>query len=125
MQEQLQSLFNQVSVIVEEEKKLRQRKYDSGETFNVFEVLRLQRDEVRLHSSFIAALLDPKGPHGLKTKLLESFLKVMKADEILFDLDTVHVEREMFIRQITKSGDVPLAPFSNPFWRKSALLSTI
>lgn len=105
MQEQLQSLLDQVSAIIEEEKKLRQRKYDSGETFNVFEVLRLQRDEVRLHSSFIAALLDPKGPHGLKTKLLESFLQVMKADDILIDLDTVHVEREMFIGQITKSGD--------------------
>jgi len=105
MQEQLQSLLDQVSAIIEEEKKLRQRKYDSGETFNVFEVLRLQRDEVRLHSSFIAALLDPKGPHGLKTKLLESFLQVMKADDVLIDLDTVHVEREMFIGQITKSGD--------------------
>lgn len=105
MQEQLQSLLDQVSAIIEEEKKLRQRKYDSGETFNVFEVLRLQRDEVRLHSSFIAALLDPQGPHGLKTKLLESFLQVMKADDILIDLGTVHVEREMFIGQITKSGD--------------------
>ena len=105
MQEQLQSLLNQVSVIIEEEKKLRQRKYDSGETFNVFEVLRLQRDEVRLHSSFIAALLDPKGPHGLKTKLLESFLQVMNAEDILNDLGTVQVEREMSIGQITKSGE--------------------
>lgn len=105
MQGQLQYLLDQVSAIIEEEKKLRQRKYDSGETFNVFEVLRLQRDEVRLHSSFIAALLDPNGPHGLKTKLLESFLQVMKADDILTDLNTVHVEREMFIGQITKSGE--------------------
>lgn len=105
MQVQLQSLLNQVSAIIEEDKKLRQRKYDSGETFNVFEVLRLQRDEVRLHSSFIAVLLDPKGPHGLKSKPLELFLQVMKADDILIDLDTVHVEREMFIGQISKSGE--------------------
>ena len=105
MKEQLQSLLNQVSAIIEEEKKLRHRKYDSGEAFNVFEVLRLQRDEVRLHSSFIATLLDPKGPHGLKTKLLESFLRVMKAEGILNDLNKVHVEREMFIGQITKSGE--------------------
>lgn len=105
MEIQLQSLLNQISEIIDKERSLRQRKYDSGETFNVFEVLRLQRDEVRLHSSFIAALLDPKGSHGLKTKLLESFLQVMKADDILLDLDTVHVEREMFIGQITKSGE--------------------
>lgn len=105
MQVQLQSLLKQISIILDKEKSLKQRRYDSGETFNVFEVLRLQRDEVRLHSAFIAALLDPKGPHGLKTKLLESFLQVMKADDILLDLDTVRVEKEMFIGQITKSGE--------------------
>lgn len=105
MQAQLQSLLDQISVILYKEKALKQRKYDSGETFNVFEVLRLQRDEVRLHSSFIAALLDPKGSHGLKTKLLESFLQVLKADNILLELDTVRVEKEMFIGQISKSGE--------------------
>ena len=71
MQDQLQSLLNQIKVIIKEENDLKQRQYDSGETFNVFEVLRLQRNEVRLHSSFIAALLDPQGSHGLKTKPLK------------------------------------------------------
>ena len=105
MQNQLQFLLNQISEIIVKERKQKQRKYDNGETFNVFEVLNLQRDEVRLHSSFIAALLDPRGPHGLKTKLLESFLKVMKADDILHDLDSVHVEKEMPIGQISKNGN--------------------
>lgn len=105
MQDQLQPLLNQITAIIEEEEKQKRRKYESGDTFNVFEVLKLQRDEVRLHSSFIATLLNPKAPHGLKTKLLESFLQVMRADDILVDLETVHVEREMPIGQISKSGD--------------------
>ena len=105
MLDQLQSLLDQISVIIEEEKQLKKLKYDCGETFNVFDVLKLQRDEVRLHSSFIAALLDPKGSHGLKTKLLESFLHVLKADDILIDLDMVHVKREMPIGHISNSGE--------------------
>lgn len=105
MHNQLESLLNQISAIIEEEKELKQCKYDSGETFNVFKILRLQRDEVRLHSSFIATLLDPKGSHGLKTKLLESFLQVMKAEDFPIDLATTKVEREMNIGQIYKNGE--------------------
>ena len=105
MVDQLQSLLDQISVIIIEEKELKHRKYESGETFNVFEVLRLQRNEVRLHSSFIAALLDPQGSHGLKTKPLESFLQIMDAEDILIDLPTVIVEKEMYIGHITKNGN--------------------
>lgn len=105
MEGQLQSFLDQISAVIEEEKKLKRLKYDNGETFNVFEVLRLQRDEVRLHSSFIAALLDPKGSHGLKTKPLESFLLVMDAEGFLSDLATVKVEKEMYIGPISKDGN--------------------
>ena len=105
MLDQLQSLLDQISAIIEEEKELKKRKYESGETFNVFAVMKLQRDEVRLHSSIIASLLDPKGPHGMKAKLLESFLKVMKGDDIFDDLASIHVEKEMFIGPISKNGE--------------------
>lgn len=105
MKNQLESLLSQISVIIEEEKKLKQRQYDSGEAFNVFEVLKLQRNEVRLHSSFIATLLDPKGPHGLNTKLLDSFLRTMEAENILHDLATVKVETEKPIGNISKNGE--------------------
>lgn len=105
MQDQLQSLLNQIKVIIKEENDLKQRQYDSGETFNVFEVLRLQRNEVRLHSSFIAALLDPQGAHGLKTKPLKSFLQVIDATGFLIDLPTVKIEKELPIGKITKNGE--------------------
>ena len=105
MQNQLQSLLKQISKIIKEENELKLRKYEHGETFNVFEVLRLQRNEVRLHSSLIAALLAPNGPHGLKTKSLECFLRVIDAEGILDDLSTVKAEREMYIGPISKKGD--------------------
>ena len=105
MQDQLQSLLNQISEIIKEEKELKQLKYERGDSFNVFEVLKLQRNEVRLHSAFISTLLDPKGSHGLKTKPLASFLRIMDADGILDDLATVKAEKEVFIGQISKNGE--------------------
>lgn len=102
---QLQSLLDQIAVIIQKEKEIKQRQFESGETYNVFEVLKLQRSEVRLHSSFIASLLDPHGAHGLKTKPLESFLHIVQAEGILQDLSTVTVETEMYIGPISKKGD--------------------
>lgn len=47
----------------------------SGANFNVFRVLRMEGDEVRLHSRFIAELLDPRGSHGQGSAFLEMFLR--------------------------------------------------
>ena len=41
--------------------------------FNVFSVLRMERDEVRLHSALLAHLLNPGGSHGQNTLFLETF----------------------------------------------------
>jgi len=48
-----------------------------GEKFNIFRALCKESDEVRLHSRFIASLLDPSSdnPLGLGTRPLELFLK--------------------------------------------------
>lgn len=56
---------------------LRERYYqDPG--FNVFSVLRSESDEVRLHSRFLADLLNPQGQHGLKTGFLDLFLEALE-----------------------------------------------
>ena len=36
----------------------------SGENYNIFRILQMGSSEVRLHSAFIADLLNPKGNHG-------------------------------------------------------------
>lgn len=64
----------------------------SGNAFNVFNVINVTSDEVRLHSKFIAELLNPKGTHGQDELFLQLFI-----DELNIDLDcksaTVKVEK--------------------------------
>ena len=45
-------------------------------SFNVFSAMRSHTDEVKLHSRFIASILDPSAPHGLGTLPLKSFLDI-------------------------------------------------
>lgn len=59
------------------------RKYDeisriTGRDYNIFDILQLSTQEVRLHSNIIAQLLSPKGSHGQGTRYLDLFFKVLK-----------------------------------------------
>ncbi len=72
---ELQNLLNQVENIV--------KKYDdlalqSGEKFNVFDIIGIRNDEVRMHSAMLANLLDAQGSHGMKGKFLELFIKTIE-----------------------------------------------
>ena len=72
--EKLNLLLKQISEIVLKEKILQEEKRKRGENFNIFNVLGLSTSEVRLHSAFIAELLNPNGDHGLGSKFMESFI---------------------------------------------------
>jgi hypothetical protein len=57
-------------------------KYDeisriTGRNFNMFDILGLSKNEVRLHSNIIAELLSPTGSHGQGTLYLNLFLNVL------------------------------------------------
>ncbi len=78
MKEQIKNLLQRVSVINENYKKIAEI---TGENFNIFKVLNLQTDEVRLHSAFIAELLNPKGSHGQKDVFLKLFIEELGLDE--------------------------------------------
>ena len=45
-----------------------------GELFNVFDIVGLKVEEVRLHSALLAELLYPKGHHGVSSLFLKAFL---------------------------------------------------
>lgn len=64
----------------------------TGSNYNIFKVLNLQSSEVRLHSSFLAELLNPKGSHGQESVYLELFLTQFKLTN--FDTKSVNVEIE-------------------------------
>lgn len=73
--------------------KILREKYTIDESFNLFKVLRGTNDEVRLHSRFIAELLDPVGSHGLRGEFLNFFVSdVLKIDD--FDVKTATVQKE-------------------------------
>ncbi|WP_313263601.1 PD-(D/E)XK nuclease family protein [Sphingobacterium sp.] len=79
---------------LEEERKLKERTQ-----FNVFEILKLQSNENRTHSAFIAELLNPHGSHLMGTTFLKLFLEVT---DLLpwFSLDGVRIKLEKHIGKV-------------------------
>lgn len=98
------NLLSQISKIVEQEKKLQETAMSNGEYFNMFEILGVSRNEVRLHSAFIADLLNPKSRHGLGDACLKCFLDENNID-IEIATETVNVSVEYYIGPVSKDGN--------------------
>ena len=103
--ERLQSILTQVGVIVEREKTMQAEKWKRGENFNVFQVLKLQTNETRLHSSFIAELLNPNGSHGLGDTFLKAFISMMRINFDEFNTKCAEVFVEFYIGEISKDAE--------------------
>lgn len=89
--QQFQNLFVKVGAVLEKYKKVNEL---TGENFNVFKILKLASSEVRMHSAFIAELLDPKGSHGQKDVFLKLFIKAFCFKEREIDTESCRVEIE-------------------------------
>jgi hypothetical protein len=63
-----------------------------SESFNLFKVLRKDSDEVRLHSRFIAAILDPDGSHRAGNTYLKLFLKQVELNDFTAQNSKVFAE---------------------------------
>lgn len=86
--EKIKELLNQISKIVVEEKTQQEERRKRGENFNIFKVLGLSSSEVRLHSAFLAELLNPNGDHGLEDKFLKAFIEIVIGKKANLDFDT-------------------------------------
>ena len=86
--EKIKELLNQISKIVVEEKTQQEERRKRGENFNIFNVLGLSSSEVRLHSAFLAELLNPNGDHGLENKFLKAFIEIVIGKKTNLDFDT-------------------------------------
>lgn len=76
----------------------------TGEQFNIFSILGMERLECQTHSAFLYELLNPNGSHGQGNSYLRDFAQnVLKLED--FVDDHVQVERE---RSIGKYGRVDL-----------------
>lgn len=67
----------------------------SGETFNIFDVLRVGHYEVKTHSPFLAELLNPEGSHGQGSTFLRLFMEVSGLTEL--DVNSASVRTEVGI----------------------------
>lgn len=68
---QEESLLDQVNALLKRYADINQI---TGEEFNIFRILKLESSEVRMHSAFLAELLNPKGSHGQKDTFLKLFI---------------------------------------------------
>ncbi len=83
-QEQLTRLLTKVGKICDTAKKERAEKQKSGELYNVFSALKVEKTEMR-HSAFIANLLDARADHGMGDEFLKAFLRNLELDENYID----------------------------------------
>jgi hypothetical protein len=96
------NILVEVNKILIKEKNARIKR---GEDFNVFQVLGMESNENKTHSSFIAALLNPKGSHHLGDLFLRLFVKKLK--EVVGDewdnfnsLNTAKIIKEYHISKV-------------------------
>jgi hypothetical protein len=95
---QIKNLLDQVNAITTRYKKINEL---TGENFNVFRILKLESSEVRMHSAFIAELLNPNGSHGQKTVFLDLFVKAFCFKENIIDTKSCKVRVEENIGSIS------------------------
>lgn len=93
-----ETLSNVQSLMAEAVDLLRkqQERHMQGEEFNAFDVCRIGSEETR-HSAIIAALLDPKGTHGLGSRSLKIFLQEAGLPEFAEYCDDCEVQTEVKI----------------------------
>ncbi len=75
----------------------------TGENFNIFHILGLQTDEVRLHSAFLAELLNPNGSHNQGDRFLTLFINQLKINN--FSTTSAKIFVEYFTTKISTDGE--------------------
>lgn len=69
------AILSTILELYKKEKQEEARKREEGDYFNIFNTIGLWSEEVRLHSSFLAELLNPAGSHGLSHYFLQAFME--------------------------------------------------
>lgn len=104
MDNNIQTLLNNIDIILQQDRVRKEESRKRGEQFNVFEVLGVQTSEVRLHSAFIAELINPQGSHGLGSKFLNAFVEdvVKKCKSFELNIATSRITPEYNIGPISE-----------------------
>ena len=97
-------LLEKVEPIIKKARKAQDEKEKSGECFNTFKILGVQKNEVRLHSAFLSEILDPEAVHGLGDYFLKPFVKKVTKIETELDTKNAEVSVEESIGAISEDG---------------------
>lgn len=100
----IESILKQLQQILIVERSNQEERWKRGECFNIFQILGVSTSEVRLHSAFLAELLNPNASHGLLSKFLSSFLdNVIRRENapFEFDVDSAKVSVEYNVGSIS------------------------
>lgn len=83
-----------------------------GENYNIFSILGLEKRETKLHSAFLADLLNSEGLHALNSQPLELFIKKNWAELETYDASKIEVSPEFRIGPInedyTEGGNIDI-----------------
>lgn len=77
----IKTLLFKINPICAKAKQAEEEKRKRSECFNVFNTLGLRSEEVRLHSAFLAELLNPDGSHGMGNDFFRQFLSEVIKEE--------------------------------------------
>lgn len=87
----LKRLAKIVIPTIEKNKKQRIEKERRGDFFNIFSILKVERNEVYTHSAMLCELLNPKGSHGMSDKFLSLFLEEIPLRRI-YDINQLNTK---------------------------------
>lgn len=92
----MKNSINQLKAIYNKNEELLKQ---TGEKFNIFSILNMERLEVRTHSAFLYELLNPKGSHYQRYEYLKLFVEiVLKIED--FNFENVFIDRERNIKEL-------------------------
>jgi len=89
-----QNLVSQVNYLFARYEKINEL---TGDNFNVFRILKLESSEVRMHSAFLAELLNPNGSHGQKDIFLKLFIEKLCYKRNAFDTSHCNIIVEKYL----------------------------
>lgn len=97
----IRDILRQINFI---QKKYKDLAFISGEDFNIFQIIGAINDEVKVHSSFIATLLNPKGCHGQGSLFLDLFVRQFSLSHFQTDGASVTVEKYIGVKDELSGG---------------------
>lgn len=92
-----EKIFAFITKLYIEAKQIEEKRRANGEFFNIFNILGVEYEEVRLHSAFIAELLNPQGGHGASYHFLQAFLNTLGIKEDYID----YTQCSLYIKERT------------------------